>query len=110
MPLFERARIEIYLPEMPSAAYHDLLDVLAREFTYTFGGCTIVSGMVGSFLSVTGLPVEDRINLIYTDSHFRFESEFESLSEYADQLREMAFQTLDEEGVLVTTSRIFHSQ
>jgi hypothetical protein len=37
LPLSEKARIEVYLPDQPTAAYRDLLDALDQEFTYTFG-------------------------------------------------------------------------
>jgi hypothetical protein len=38
LPLLERARVEVYLPDLPRAAYYNLLDELTQEFTYTFGG------------------------------------------------------------------------
>jgi hypothetical protein len=44
LPLSEKARIEVYLPDLPAPAYRELLDVLNREFTYTFGGCSILQG------------------------------------------------------------------
>ena len=49
MPLFEKARVEVYLPDLPKPAYQELLEALDREFTYTFGGCTIVRGLEGSY-------------------------------------------------------------
>ncbi len=72
MPLSEKARVEVYLPDLPRAAYQDLLSALAQEFTYTFGGCTIVRGLDGSYLSHPGLQIQDRINLIYTDTQYSF--------------------------------------
>jgi hypothetical protein len=48
LPLSEKARIEVYLPDLARFAYQDLLDTLEREFTYTFGGCTIVRGLEGT--------------------------------------------------------------
>lgn len=68
MPLSEKARIEVYLPDLPTAAYRDLLEALDREFTYTFGGCTIIRGLDGSYLSRLGPRIRDHINLIYTDT------------------------------------------
>ena len=68
MPLSERARIEVYLPALPKQAYQDLLGALDEEFTYTFGGCTIIRGRGGSYLSQAGLKLQDRIALIYTDT------------------------------------------
>jgi hypothetical protein len=38
LPLLERARVEVYLPDLPRAAYYNLLDELTQEFTYAFGG------------------------------------------------------------------------
>ena len=51
MPLSEKARVEVYVPDLPSPAYQNLLDALEREFTYTFGGCTIGRGLHGSYLA-----------------------------------------------------------
>ena len=87
MPLSEKARIEVYLPDLPRAAYYDLLEELSREFTYAFGGCTIIQGLDGSYLSEAGLPVQDRINLIYTDTPYAFDENFQTISAYADKLR-----------------------
>ena len=67
MPLSERVRIEVYLPDLPKSSYSDLLDAFDREFTYTFGGCTIVRGLDGSYLSQAGHKIQDRVNVIYTD-------------------------------------------
>jgi len=64
LPLSERARIEVYLPDLPRAVYHSLLTTLTREFTYTFGGCTIIGGLDGNYLSKAGLHIQDRINLV----------------------------------------------
>ena len=38
MPLLERARVEVYLPDLPHAAYYNLLEELTQEFTHMFGG------------------------------------------------------------------------
>jgi hypothetical protein len=38
LPLSEKARIEVYLPDTPHPEYAELLEVLDREFTCTFGG------------------------------------------------------------------------
>jgi hypothetical protein len=67
LPLLERARVEAYVPDLPSEAYRNLLEAFDREFTYAFGGCTISRGLDGSYLSRVGAKTPDRINLIYTD-------------------------------------------
>ncbi len=51
MPLLEKARVEIYLPDLPKPAYENLLIALAQEFTYAFGGSTLIRGLEGSYLS-----------------------------------------------------------
>jgi hypothetical protein len=109
LPLFERARIELYLPDLPSPVYQELLAALEQEFTYTFGGCTLLRGLEGSYLSQLGLPIQDRINLLYTDAPFTLEGSFERLSRYTDALRETAFEALEEEAVLVIAYPVHHS-
>ena len=42
MPLSEKARIEVYLPDLPRAADQDLLAAFEQEFSYTFGGCSTI--------------------------------------------------------------------
>ena len=68
MPLSEKARIEVYLPDAPHPAYAELLEVLDREFTYPFGGCTLVRGLEGSYLSRLGAVMRDRVNVLYFDN------------------------------------------
>jgi len=110
LPLSEKARIEVYLPDLPRAAYYDLLEELSREFTYAFGGCTIIQGLDGSYLSEAGLPVQDRINLIYTDTPYAFDENFQTISAYADKLRAAVAKALNEETVLITVARIYHAE
>jgi len=110
LPLSEKARIEVYLPDLPKPAYQDLLAALEQEFTYTFGGCTILHALNGSYLSRSGLRVQDRVNLIYTDPPFPFEENFASISRYADELREAAFEALEEEAVLVVAFKVHHAE
>ena len=109
MPLSEKVRIEIYLPDLPHPAYQEFLESLEREFTYTFGVCTIARGLNGSYQSLIGLPIPDRVNLLYTDTPFDFDAGFAGLSRYTDALRQTAFEALDEEVVLVATFKVFHS-
>jgi len=108
LPLFEKARVEVYLPDLPRAAYQDLLTALAREFTHTFGGCTIISGLDRSYLSQAGAQILDRINLIYTDTPYAFEENFEIISQYADKLRAAAFTALEEDAILVAVFKTYH--
>ena len=109
MPLSEKARVEVYLPDLPKAAYQELLAALDREFTYTFGGCTIVRGLEGSYLSQGGLKLQDRISLIYTDTPYGFKENFEIISRYADKLKEAAFRALEEEAILIVMLAVYHA-
>jgi hypothetical protein len=109
VPLSEKARIEVYLPELPKQAYQDLLNALDQEFTFTFGACTICRGLDGSYLSQAGLRLQDRINLIYTDTPYSFQENFEIISKYADKLREAAYKALEEEAILVVAQQVYHS-
>jgi hypothetical protein len=38
LPLLERARVEVYVPDLPAPHYHNLLLSFEEEFTYAFGG------------------------------------------------------------------------
>ena len=109
MPLSEKARIEVYLPDLPQQAYADLLDALDQEFTYTFGGSTIIHGLDGSYLSQPGLRIRDLVNLIYTDTPFAFDDNFGLISRYADTLRGAASEALQEEAILVVALKVYHS-
>ena len=109
MPLSEKVRIEVYLPDLPRRAYQDLLDALEQEFSYTFGGCTLLRGLEGNYLSRIGVVVRDRINLLYTDTPFAFEENVAQLSRYTDELRQAAFEALEEEAVLIAVYKVYHS-
>jgi hypothetical protein len=82
----------VYVPDLLQQTYQNLLDALAQEFTSTFGGATIPRGLDGSYLSSHGLQVQDCVHLIYTDTPFPIEEQFESLSRYANALWDAAFE------------------
>ena len=109
MPLFEKARIEVYIPDLRTEAYQDLIDAFEEEFTYSFGGCSIMRGLDGSYLSQQGTHVRDRVTLVYTDLPLPFDKNMNAISVYSDELRNAAYQALDEESILVTALKVFHS-
>ena len=109
MPLLERARVEVYVPDLSLPPYRNLLLAFEEEFTYAFGGCTIVKGLDGSYLSRAGVKIPDRINLIYTDLPFALSTNFDSAAGYTRQLKEAAHAALSEETVLVAVGKIYHS-
>jgi hypothetical protein len=110
LPLSEKARIEVYLPDLPTPAYQDLLETFDRELTYAFGGCTIQRGLDGSYLSLRGDIIRDRINLLYTDAPFAFDEDYDTLVTYAQEIRAAAFDALNEEAILITVTRVYHSE
>ena len=87
MPLLERARVEVYVPYLPAPHSRNLLLSFEEEFTYAFGGCTIVRGLDGSYLSRAGIKISDQINLIYTDLQFALSTNFDTAARYADELK-----------------------
>jgi hypothetical protein len=99
----------VYLPDVADPVYQDLLAHLEQELTYTFGGCTTIRGLEGSYLSRTGAIMPDRINLIYTDAPLSFDQHSARISRYADILRRAAFAALDEEVVLVVAFGVWHA-
>jgi hypothetical protein len=80
----------VYVPDLPAASYRNLLLSLEEEFTYAFGGCTIVRGLDGNYLSQAGVKTPDRINLIFTDLPLALSINFERVARYDDQLKEAA--------------------
>lgn len=110
MLLSEKARIEVYLPDVSRPEYQELLAQLEQEFTYTFGGCTTVRGLEGNYLSRGGFIIRDRVNLVYTDTPFTVAGNFDLLSQYADEVREAAFDALEEEAILIAVHPVYHSE
>ena len=109
MPLLERVRVEVYVPDLPAASYRNLLLSFEEEFTYAFGGCTIVRGLDGNYLSRTGVKMPDRINLIYTDLPLALSTNFDSVARYTDELKQAAVEALAEEAVLVAVTLVYHA-
>ncbi len=109
MPLLERARVEAYLPDLPQDSYQNLLAALDLEFTHAFGGCTINRGLDGSYLSQAGVKTPDRINLIYTDLPLALSTNSESVARYAVGLKQIIFEALAEEAVLIVVKQVYHA-
>ncbi len=109
MPLSKRARIEIYLPERGKTEYARLLRAFEQEFLHTFGGCTVIKDIKGLYLGADGEQDTDRINLVYADTPFDFDENFEAVSKYTDELRAAALEASEEEAVLVVVHGAYHS-
>ena len=109
MPLLERVRIEVYLPDVLSFEYQHLLEFLEEELTYTFGGTTIVRGLEGSYLSESGKRIPDRINLLYSDAPLALSTEFVSIAAYVRELKSAVLEALPEEAVLISVEQVYHA-
>lgn len=109
MPLLERVRVEVYVPDLPAPHYRSLLLSFEEEFTYAFGGCTIVRGLDGSYLSRAGVRTPDLISLIYTDLPLALSTNFGIAARYAEELKQAALDVLSEEAVLVAMAQIYHA-
>jgi PII-like signaling protein len=109
LPLSSRARIEIYLPDVPKKIYRNALKAFEREFLETFGGCTVIKGIKGLYLSADGKTDTDKIILLYADTPFEFRKNRSSLAKYTDELRKVAHQATNEESILIVVHEIYHS-
>ena len=108
MPLLERTRVEIYLPDLTASEYQNLLRSLEEELTYTFGGATIVTGLQGSYLSRSGERVADTINLLYSDVPLALSTDFSAVAAYARELKRAGMIALSEETILVAVEQVYH--
>lgn len=109
MPLLKRARIEIYIPERETSDYALLENVFEQEFLHTFGGCTVIRNIKGMYLGSDNRTVVEPINLIYTDTPFDFDEQFQDIACYTDELRQAALEASEEESILVVVHEIYHS-
>jgi hypothetical protein len=109
LPLLERVRVEVYIPDPSQIQYENLLISLEEEFTYAFGGCSIVRDLQGSYLSQMGMRVPDRINLIYSDIPLALSTRFDAVAIYVDKLKTAAIDALAEEEVLISVEQVYHA-
>jgi hypothetical protein len=69
LPLLEKVRIELFIPDLPDPIYGRLVDELGDELSYPFGGCTVISTQ-GKYRSTAGFILPDKINILFTDTPF----------------------------------------
>ena len=109
MPLLERVRVEVYLPDPHVTEYDNLLRSFEYEFTYTFGGCTIVRGLEGSYLSQYGHRITDQINVIYSDVPLALSLDFALVASYVREVKRASMDALTEEDVMIAVTQIYHA-
>ncbi len=54
--------------------------------------------------------MQDKVNIIFTDLPLSLEQNLDRLSRYTDNLSRAAFYSLEEEAVLVTAFKVYHSE
>ncbi len=109
MPISKRARIEVYLPERNNISYSRLQRFIEKEFLNTFGGCTVIRNIKGLYTGPDDSVDTDLIDLVYSDTPFDFDKNFQALSDYTDQLRDAALEASDEGSILIVVHEIYHS-
>ena len=108
MPLSEKIRIEIFIPDLPDPIYGRILEEFGDELSYAFGGCT-VSSTSGKYHSDSGLILPDRINILFTDAPFKWAKDRDVIKRYAEELRGIIEQTLkEEEAILISVYPVYH--
>ena len=108
MPLSEKVRIEIFIPDLPDPVYGRILEEFGDELSYAFGGCTIASTF-GKYRSDSGLILPDRINILFTDAPFVWEEDRDVIERYAEGLRDIIGQILkEEEAILISVYPVHH--
>ena len=108
MPLSEKVRIEIFIPDLPDPIYGHLLEELGNELSYAFGGCTI-NPVAGKYRSTAGWILPDNINLLFTDTPFQWKKDRKVIELYAERLQDAVSQALEkEEVVLIAVYPVYH--
>ncbi len=108
MPLSEKVRVEIFIPDLPDPVYGRILERLGDELTYAFGGCTVQPAS-GKYRSASGSIVPDRINLLFADAPLRLREDRRLIERYVRGLWDAVAQALGaEEAILVAVHPILH--
>ena len=109
MPLFERVRVEIFIPDLPGPAYTRVLNELGDELSYAFGGCSTISA-TGKYRSSQGAILPDQITILFTDTPFKWESDQRIIQEYASRLQTSVKRALpNEEAILICVFPVSHA-
>ena len=110
MPLSEKVRIEIFIPDLPDLIYRRLLDQLGDELSYAFGGCSINSTS-GKYRSISGSILPDDANVLFSDAPFQWNKDRHLIEQYAQGLQDVVQKALDkEEAILIAVYPVYHSE
>ncbi|HEX3230143.1 MAG TPA: hypothetical protein VHQ95_14300 [Pyrinomonadaceae bacterium] len=109
MPLSEKVRIEIFIPDLPDPVYASILEELGNELTYAYGGCTVVATS-GKYRSSEGLILPDKIQLLFSDTPFLWDRDRLMVELYAERIRTVVKRSLSrEEAIMVVAYPVFHA-
>jgi hypothetical protein len=107
LPLLEKVRIELFIPDLPDPIYGRLVEELGDELSYAFGGCT-VSPTYGKYRSTGGLILPDKINILFTDTPFYWDKDRLLIERYARALLQVVQQVLSkEEAILIAVYPVY---
>jgi len=110
LPLLEKVRVEVFIPDLPDPVYARLLGELADELSYTFGGCSMVPD-AGKYRSNSGTILPDQITIIFTDIPFDWRIDQQAVQEYTTRLQTAVRRALpDEEAILICVFPVSHSE
>ena len=110
MPLSEKVRIEIFIPDLPDPIYDRILEELGNELAYAFGGSTMMR-VDGKYRSSEGIILPDKLNLLFSDTAFTWFQDKLTIELYAERLRLVVQHALTkEEAVLVVVYPVYHEE
>ena len=109
--LTPRIRVEVYVPIRYEPAYDYSLTWVIEEFTRMRGGCTVNENVGGYYLSRTGEPIADRINVVYSDLAFDWNDKRDraEVFAYCLKLRRFLLENLLEEQILIGAYPVSHA-
>lgn len=110
MPLSEKVRIEVFIPDVPDPTYGRVLEELGNELSFAFGGCTVVSTH-GKYRSTDGAILPDKINLLFSDTPFLWDRDRLIIEQYAERIRSAVQRALArEESILAAFYPVYHAE
>lgn len=108
MPLSEKVRVEIFIPDLPDPVYERILETLGDELTYAFGGCTVLPAY-GKYRAASGSIIPDKVNILFTDAPLHPEEDRRLVGRYVLNLQDAVARALgEEEAILVAFHPVFH--
>ena len=108
MPLSEKIRVELFIPDLPDPICGRLLEELSDELCYAFGGCSI-STTAGKYRSIAGTILPDKVNVLFSDTPFYWGKDRLLIERYAEALRHVVQQALsNEEAILIAVFSVYH--